>query len=140
MPTSQLLVDSSFLYALYDRANRRNDDANIVAEVYGGQFVIPYVVLTETAWLFRRSDDIRGVTSFLDALIAASYDYEIVLLSDLRRARAIMQQYIDSRLDFVDCCIMALSERMNITQVCTFDYRDFSIFRPLHCDALELLP
>jgi hypothetical protein len=35
---------------------------------------------------------------------------------------------------------MALSERLNITQVCTVDRRDFSMFRPLHCDYLELLP
>jgi hypothetical protein len=35
---------------------------------------------------------------------------------------------------------MALSERLQITQVCTFDRRDFSIFRPTHYDYLELLP
>jgi predicted nucleic acid-binding protein len=54
--------------------------------------------------------------------------------------REILLQYQDARLDFVDCCIMALSERFNITQVCTFDRRDFGIFRPRHVDYLELLP
>jgi predicted nucleic acid-binding protein len=39
-----------------------------------------------------------------------------------------------------DCCIMTLSERLNITQVCTFDQRDFLIFRPKHCDYLDILP
>lgn len=51
-----------------------------------------------------------------------------------------MDFYQSARFDFVDCCIMALSERLNITQVCTLDRRDFSIFRPGHCPFLELLP
>jgi len=48
--------------------------------------------------------------------------------------------YADARLDFVDCCIMALTERLDIRRVATFDRRDFSIFRPNHGDYLELLP
>ncbi len=51
-----------------------------------------------------------------------------------------LRAYPGAKLDFVDCCIMAMSERLNITRVCTFDRRDFSIFRPAHCDYLELLP
>jgi hypothetical protein len=51
-----------------------------------------------------------------------------------------MTQYADANLDFVDCCIMALSERLQVRQICTLDRRDFSIFRPTHCDYLELLP
>ncbi len=42
--------------------------------------------------------------------------------------------------DYTDAAIMALSERLQITKVCTFDRRDFGIFRPKHCDYLELLP
>jgi predicted nucleic acid-binding protein len=51
-----------------------------------------------------------------------------------------MQTYEDSKLDFVDYCIMALAERLTIMQVCTFDRRDFAMFRPCHCDYLDLLP
>ena len=40
-----------------------------------------------------------------------------------------MEKYADARFDFVDCCIMALAERLAITQICTFDRRDFSIFK-----------
>ena len=59
---------------------------------------------------------------------------------DLTRIGEIMTQYADANLDFVDCCIMTLSERLTITQICTLDHRDFSIFRPEHCNYLELLP
>jgi predicted nucleic acid-binding protein len=61
-------------------------------------------------------------------------------MADVTRAGEITAQYASAHFDFVDCCIMALAERLNITQVCTFDQRDFTIFRPTHCDYLELLP
>jgi len=140
MPPNRVLVDSSFLYTLYDRSAPNNDLASAVAELYSGQFVIPYVVLTETAYLFRRAGEAPAVVRFLDALVAGNYQYEIVSPADLTRARDIMAQYADAKLDFVDCCIMALTERLNITQVCTFDHRDFNIFRPKHASHLEILP
>ena len=74
------------------------------------------------------------------ACLAAHPQIERITYEDLARARQIMQTYADSKLDFVDCCLMALAERLKITQVCTFDQRDFAIFRPTHCDYLELLP
>jgi len=51
-----------------------------------------------------------------------------------------MDEYSDAQFDFVDVSIMALAERLHITRICSLDRRDFSIFRPSHCDYLELLP
>jgi predicted nucleic acid-binding protein len=51
-----------------------------------------------------------------------------------------MTQYADAKFDFADAALMALSERLNITRVATLDRRDFGLFRPAHCPALELLP
>ncbi|MBX3085161.1 MAG: PIN domain-containing protein [Anaerolineae bacterium] len=140
MPSSKLLVDSSFLYTLFDGEDEKHEDAVSVADVYGGQFVIPYVVLTEVAYLFNRNGGIPAVLRFLDRLVRMQPHFEVLLTTDFLRVRAIMALYKDSKLDFVDCCIMALSERLNITQVCTFDHRDFNIFRPQHVSHLEILP
>lgn len=140
MPPSKLLVDSGFLYALYDRDDEHNEAVSTIAELYGGGLVLPYVVLTEAAFLFRRAGGALSVAQFLNALAKGDYEYEIVSPTDLMRASRIMTQYADANLDFVDCCIMALSERLRVTQICTLDRRDFSIFRPAHCEYLELLP
>jgi len=137
---SKLLVDSGFLYALYDRDDKNNEPVSAIAELYRGGFVIPYVILTEAAFLFRRAGGALRVAQFLNALVKGDYQYEIVSPNDLIGASSIMTQYADANLDFVDCCIMALSERLKVTQICTLDRRDFSIFRPAHCDYLELLP
>ena len=59
---------------------------------------------------------------------------------DYVRMAAIMSRYAGAKFDFADAAIMALSERLGITRVATLDRRDFGLFRPAHCDALELLP
>jgi predicted nucleic acid-binding protein len=140
MPANKILVDSSFLYTLFAEDAHEHEDAVVIADVYQGQFVIPQIILTETAFLFNRSGGVPSVVQFLDRLTATGFHYELVSVGDLQRAREIMATYVSARLDFVDCCIMALSERLNVTQVCTLDRRDFSIFRPKHCDYLEILP
>jgi len=36
--------------------------------------------------------------------------------------------------------VIALAERLGITQIATLDRRDFSVVRPAHTDAFILLP
>ena len=140
MPPSKLLIDSSYLYALFDESNERFDDAVLVADLYQGQFIVPYVILPEVAFLFNRAGGVPAVLAFLDRLAMMQPQFEAVLPPDLIRAREIMADFQSAKLDFVDCCIMAISERLMITQVCTFDHRDFAIFRPRHVEYLEILP
>ncbi len=140
MPPNRILVDSGFLYSLYSADEPNHDESIEAVEFARRGLIIPYVTLTEAAFLCRRDGGVRGVIRFLDAISKAGHEYAIIAPEDLIRARDIMAEYIDARLDFVDCCIMALSERLGVMQVFTYDQRDFGIFRPKHCDYLELLP
>lgn len=78
--------------------------------------------------------------NFLDAFSRSDTQLEPVSMTDLQRAHEVMATYASARLDFVDCCIVAIAERLNITQICTFDHRDFGIIRPRHTEIFELLP
>lgn len=51
-----------------------------------------------------------------------------------------MRDYADSRVDFVDCVIMAMAERLDVKRVLTVDRKHFSLFRPKHCEFFEILP
>lgn len=70
----------------------------------------------------------------------AAFQIQGITQSDMMQIQQIMTQYADAEFDFADVSIMALAERLQITRIYTFDRRDFSIFRPTHCDYLELLP
>jgi predicted nucleic acid-binding protein len=140
MPLSKVLVDSSFLIALFNVDDYQHDNVNEIAESYRGRFVVPQVVMTEATYMIGRENSIWGAIAFLREFTHWKPELIEVTMNDLERAASIMEQYLDAELDFVDCCIMALAERLDITEICTLDVRDFGIFRPTHCDYFELLP
>ena len=40
----------------------------------------------------------------------------------------------------VDASLVAIAERMEITTIATLDKRHFTVVRPAHCSAFELIP
>lgn len=140
MARTKILIDSNFLFALLDRSSPDYAKSQRVLLNNGAEYLIPQVVLTEAAFLFRRRGGVPAVEAFLAGLLLLKFPFVAVTEADVARARSIMLAYPTSRLDFVDCCIGALAERMNITQICTYDRRDFGIMRPRHVESFTLLP
>ncbi len=77
---------------------------------------------------------------FLQKVVVSDVALETLTITDLQRVAEILEEYADSRLDFVDATLVAVGERLNITRVLTLDRRDFSIIRPAHCSYFEILP
>jgi predicted nucleic acid-binding protein len=139
MPGS-VLVDSSFLYALNDPGDKYHLKVLGFVQSNRSPRVVPYITLPEVAYLLRRGVGSHVIPGFLDTLDSPLIQLQPLTRHELKRARQIMVKYSDAGFDLVDCCLMALAESLNITQICTFDRRDFSVFKPTHCDYLELLP
>jgi uncharacterized protein len=135
-----ILIDSSFLYAIYNAGDENHQRAMESVISMKDIPLVPEVVLPEIAYLFIRDVGYFALERFLGEFANAQIELQNITISDIRRAHEIMKTYPDAKFDLVDTCIMALSERLQITKICTFDRRDFSIFRPKHCDYLELLP
>lgn len=55
-------------------------------------------------------------------------------MADLVRA------YADLPLGAVDASVIAIAERLNLKDVATLDRKHFTVVRPSHIDALNLLP
>ena len=135
-----LLIDSSFLVALYDGGEVHHRRVYDFAADRTEVMLVPDLVLPEVSYLLRRNLGYANSLNFFEFFEDRSVRLVAVLQEDLARVREIGQQYSDARLDLVDCCIMTIAERLNVTRIATFDRRDFSIFQPRHCDYLELLP
>ena len=135
-----ILTDSSFIYALYNSNDSRHQSAMDFAIPNIIETAVPDVILPEVSYLFLRDLGYVGVQRFLASFKQVNTHWIPLINIDLVRVHEIAEIYASAQFDVVDCCIMAQAERLNITQVATFDRRDFSIFRPRHCDYLELLP
>jgi len=65
MPLSKILVDSSFLVALYDQDSDAYPEVREIAKLYWGQFLVPQVALTEVLYLLKRETGVQGAIAFL---------------------------------------------------------------------------
>jgi uncharacterized protein len=135
-----ILIDTSFLYAVYNSADKNHAQAMQFMTSTKEIPLIPEVILPEVTFLFLRDIGHHAVSQFLGKFAETGVQLQSISMVDVKRAQAIMMSYPAARFDFVDSCIMALTERLDVTQVCTFDRRDFTIFRPKHCQYLDLLP
>jgi predicted nucleic acid-binding protein len=76
----------------------------------------------------------------LDDVENGRYRVEPLLVQDYARIRQVLQRYADANIGFVDASVLAIVERLDEPKLATLDRRHFSMLRPRHVDALELLP
>lgn len=110
-----------------------------VVRTYRAELLVPYVVLTECAFLFGRRRTGYGVPDFLATMSELQCAFVETNRNDLYRATEIALQYKDNEFDFVDVCIMAMAERLNIMYIATTDVRDFTAYRPRHVEYFTLI-
>jgi predicted nucleic acid-binding protein len=59
---------------------------------------------------------------------------------DLHRIADLIDTYADLPLGIVDATVIATAERLGVSSVATLDHRHFTIVRPRHIEAFDLLP
>jgi uncharacterized protein len=102
--------------------------------------LLPDAVLPELAYMVLRELGYEVVVAFLNSLLRGELVVERATRSDLQRATEILEKYADNRVDFVDCLIVAMAERLEIRRILTVDRRHFGVFRPRHCSHFEIIP
>jgi uncharacterized protein len=97
-------------------------------------------VLVEFDHFASRQRDRHAVDVLLSEIGRCAYEVEDLLASDYRRVHELLDTYADLRVGFVDAAVLAVTERLREPKLATLDHRHFSVMRPRHVDALELLP
>ncbi|MBW4571579.1 MAG: PIN domain-containing protein [Tolypothrix carrinoi HA7290-LM1] len=138
MERTPAVADTGFVVALLNRSDAMH---SIVTTIYTQhrQILLPQV-LAEVAYLVGRNAGVRIVVAFLQGLFASRFTLVALTDQDVMRVAEILDEYADSRIDFVDASVMAVAERYGSTTIFTLDQRDFRLFRPKHCDSFEILP
>ncbi len=133
------IADTGFVVALLNRSDQNH---TAVVESYQQMKAIglPQPALTEIAYLVGRDAGIGTVFRFLRSIEASRFYTIAMMVEDFDRVADILEMYQDSRIDFVDACVMAVAERFDLETILTLDLRDLSLFRPKHCLAFRLLP
>ncbi|HSS42798.1 MAG TPA: PIN domain-containing protein [Solirubrobacterales bacterium] len=105
-----------------------------------GRRIVPAPVLVELDHLLGRELGADAFPALLDTIKAGELAVEDLTADDYERAAELMRTYADLEVGFVDCAVLAVTERLDEPRLATLDYRHFGTMRPRHVDALELLP
>lgn len=135
-----ILVDTSALYAMADKSTVEHAAVRAFVTQTRDVLLVPITVLPEVDYLFSTRLDQRLSASLLRSIVTGELGLENVTRMDLERCAELLEQYADSKLGLVDASIIAVAERLRITQVLTFDQRHFRFVRPRHCTAFEVMP
>jgi predicted nucleic acid-binding protein len=75
-------------------------------------------------------------------IICDTGDFSAIELtaSDYARSAELVVTYGDLPLGTTDASVIAIAERLKLTEVATLDRRHFTVVRPVHVDTLTLLP
>jgi predicted nucleic acid-binding protein len=133
------LLDTGFLLAVLDADDELHESC-VTALLAESQPLLPDVVLPELAYMILRELGYSVLSDFLSSIVDGELTLERANQEDLTRTIEILAKYTDSQVDFVDCVIVAMAERLNIQHILTVDHRHFRLFRPKHCVYFEILP
>ena len=98
------------------------------------------LVVAETAWQIERHLGPRSEAAFVRLITVGELTVVDPIAADWDRSASLIETYETLGLGLVDASIVAVSERLNVTTLATLNQRDFTVVRPAHCTAFELIP
>jgi predicted nucleic acid-binding protein len=96
--------------------------------------------VTEVAYLLASRLGVEAEVRFLGDFAAGDLISEPVAGEDWLRIAELVGRYRDPPLGAVHASVVAAAERLHVIQIATLDQRHFTVVRPAHAAALELLP
>jgi predicted nucleic acid-binding protein len=138
-----IVVDTGPLVAA---ANHDDRDHGRCVELMAGAarsrrlLLVPAPVIAEVCYLLERERGSRVEAAFLRSFRGGVFTLVALTLADLERMAELVERYADLPLGGVDAAVIAIAERMKVTDIATLDRRHFTVVRPRHTTAFTLLP
>lgn len=133
-----VVFDTGPLVAAIDRSDKHHARCASLLETAQGRRLVPTTVLVEVCWLLEERPDVEA--AFLESVVWGEFEHVAITIEDLARMASLVRTYADLPLGAVDASVIAVAERLKLTNVATLDWRHFPVVRPRHTDALNLLP
>lgn len=102
--------------------------------------LLPAPVTAEVGYLLAREAGAAVEAMFLRSVADGDFEPVDLVAADYDRMGDLVAQYADLPLGTTDAAVIALAERLGVTDVATLDRRHFGVVRPRHVAALTLLP
>jgi len=135
-----LIVDTGVLVAATDRTDQHYDACVALLETEPGPLVTTALVIAECAYLIERELGPTVEATLYKAIIDGALHVENLTTADWARVHELVTTYADLPLGGTDASIITIAERLGQTRIATLDRRHFTVIRPAHLDAFDLIP
>jgi predicted nucleic acid-binding protein len=136
-----IVVDTGVIFGAADVDDPRHQEcADLLDSLAAEPLGITVPVIVESSWLIESRLGPAAEASFLQSLARGEIDRLDMTDADWSRVGELVEGYADLRLGLVDASIVAVAERLGVTQIATLDHRHFTVVRPSHISGFELLP
>lgn len=102
--------------------------------------LVPVTVVAEVGYLLAREAGARLEALFLRSLAEGDFTPAELTVEDFGRMADLVETYASLPLGTTDASVVAMAERLSLTEVATLDRRHFTVVRPAHMAGLTLLP
>ncbi|HLI37270.1 MAG TPA: PIN domain-containing protein [Streptosporangiaceae bacterium] len=135
-----MLVDTNIWLAAADRRSDRHAQCAALLRSRRGELAAPVPVIAEASWLILDRLGTAAQASYLRLITSGQLTPVDLTAADWQRCLDLAEQYASLRLDLIDASLIAVAERLKLTTLATLNHRDFTVVRPRHAAAFELLP
>jgi len=121
------ILDTGPWVALIDRSESKHDICVQWLKSYSGKLYSTEAVLTEVLYLLNFS--VKAQTAAIDFVLKSVVKLIPISVESLGKVKNLMKKYSDLPMDYAGATIVCLAMDAGITNIITFDKRDFGIYR-----------
>jgi uncharacterized protein len=135
-----LLCDTGVLLAAGNVKDHAHPACLRLLRQADGPLLVPSPVLGEIGYLLQSRVGPQAEVAFLKSFGDDGFHIAELEDHDIQRTAELVETYIDLPLGIVDAAVIAIAERLQLTEIATLDHRHFTVVRPRHTAAFVLLP
>ncbi|MCL1800070.1 MAG: PIN domain-containing protein [Promicromonosporaceae bacterium] len=102
--------------------------------------LLPATVTAEVGYMLYHEGGTSAEITFLESVASGELQPVELLTEDYARMAVLAKKYSSFPLGTTDASVIAIAERLDISTIATVDRRHFTVVRPKHQKAFNLLP
>jgi len=131
------ILDTGPWVALIDRSESGHEMCVEWLEDYSGKLYSTEAVLTEVLYLLDFS--VKAQSAAIDFVLKSVVELIPTSFESLAKVKNLMKKYSDLPMDYADATIVCLAIDTEISNIATFDKRDFGIYR-INKQTFQIVP
>jgi predicted nucleic acid-binding protein len=135
-----ILVDTGVFLAAADADDDDHERCSRLLRDRRGELTVPAPVIPETAWQIERNLGPASEAGFLRLITSGEIRVVDLTIADYGRCAELIETYADMGLGLVDASVVTVAENLAVRTVASLNRRDFTVIRPRHVEAFEIIP